>query len=76
MLDFIPVITIYPDMSIHPDKSGRILVYLEYLPTAQSSLIPKVRNEPANKSADKKRTPITAEMYMQRIYMETDMEQT
>lgn len=22
MLDFIPVITIYPDMSIHPDKSG------------------------------------------------------
>lgn len=54
MLDFIPVITIYPDMSIHPDKSGRILVYLEYLPTAQSSLIPKVRNEPANKSADKK----------------------
>ena len=38
MLDFIPVITIYPDMSIHPDKSGRILVYLEYLPTAQSLL--------------------------------------
>ena len=38
MLDFIPVITIYPDMSIHPDKSGRILVYLEYLPTTQSLL--------------------------------------
>ena len=62
-------------MSIHQTNPAESL-FIWNTPTAQSSLIPKVRNELANKSADKKRTPITAEMYMQRIYMETDMEQT